>query len=486
LLASPLFWGALLVCGLAVRCRQYLFAHSYWYDEAFLILPIRERGFAELLGSQPYNLVIPPLFLWLVRGLHELAGGGELVMRLPAFLAGVAALFLMVGLARKIVRDVHAVWAVLFLVVCRHAVSHGCEVRPYTVDLLFLEVILYCTANLLDPSTAPGARKWSAAGLLACAALGPWLSFPSAFALGGASLALAVLLFRQGTWRAWLAWAAFNGTVGLSGALLWWVSGRHLYYGGMIEHWGHRGWGGFPDWSSPLAIAKWLLGRPVEVGNYGNRELGVVLTLLALGGALTLARRSRALVLLLVGPFALAVAAALLGKYPLAHRTSFFLLPCLWLLAACGISGLVAWGRGRGWKLAFVGLLLVAWDFTHLVVRIARPDENLDYRGAYQFVHAHRQPADLLWMQMAVVYQTYYGMDAPILLDHELEEAVRRAGSQRLWVVVGDTRQDLRRRFEAGGGCLSLCHHVSGLDVLLFEPRRESTAVTKTIHSRPR
>jgi hypothetical protein len=77
---------------------------------------------------------------------------------------------------------------------------------------------------------------------------------------------------------------------------------------------------------------------------------------------------------------------------------------------------------------------------------------------------------------MAVVYQTYYGKGAHILMDHEFEEAVRRAKSQRLWVVVGDNRHDLRYRLEAGGGCISLRHHVSGLDVLLFEPRKDSTA----------
>jgi hypothetical protein len=235
-------------------------------------------------------------------------------------------------------------------------------------------------------------QKWSAAGLGASAAFGPWLSFPSVFALGAASLALAVSFARRGTWRDWFAWAAFNGIAGLSAALLWWFSARHLFHEGLIDHWGHGGWGGFPDWSTPLGIGKWLLGRPVEMGNYGNRELGVILTLLALVGGVTLVRRSRALVVLLVAPFALAMVAALLGKYPLAHRTSMFLLPCLWLLAAAGISGVVTWGRQRRWELAFAGLLLIAWDFTWLVVQVAKPKANLDYRGAYEFVHVTDNP----------------------------------------------------------------------------------------------
>src|SRR5262249_30277981 len=139
-------------------------------------------------------------------------------------------------------------------------------------------------------------------------------------------------------------------------------------------------------------------------------------------------------------------------------------------LAASGISRVVEWGRQKGWELAFVGLLLISWDFTWLAIRLARPDGNLDYRGAYQFVHAHRQPRDLLWSQMAVVHQTYYGKGAPVLMGQELEEAIRQVKSQRLWVVLGDTRYDFRQRFEAAGGRVALRHHVSGLDVLLFKP----------------
>jgi hypothetical protein len=75
---------------------------------------------------------------------------------------------------------------------------------------------------------------------------------------------------------------------------------------------------------------------------------------------------------------------------------------------------------------------------------------------------------------MAVVYQTYYGKSGRILMDHEFEEAVRRATRQRLWVVCGENRQDLIRRFTAAGGQIALRHHVSGLDVLLFVPADDS------------
>lgn len=341
LTTSRFVWGWFLLFGLAAVVRQYLFAHSYWYDEAFLILTIRERGFVELLGAQPYNLVIPPLFLWIERALHVIGGDGEMVLRLPAFAAAVASLFLMIPLARVVLPRQLALWPFALLAVSRHLVAHACEVRPYTIDLLFSEFILFCAAVRIAPAASDRARRLAMAGLVLAAAMGPWASFPTMFVLGGTSLALAVHSWRRGDRRTWIAWLLFNGSAALSGLALWWFSAREMYYPGMVEHWGHQGWWGFPDWHSPANVARWLLSRPYEVGNYGNREVGIVLAALALVGAGALTKRAPAMAVLLMAPFVLAVGAALAGKYPLAHRTGFFLLPFLWLLAATGFGVLL-------------------------------------------------------------------------------------------------------------------------------------------------
>jgi hypothetical protein len=339
---------------------------------------------------------------------------------------------------------------------------------------LCLEFVLYCTVVLLNVNATPRARAWAAAGLASAALVGPWLSFSSAFSIAAAVLAIALHLWVHGGRRRWLEWGAIVGLAGISGGALWWISARHLYYDGMMDFWGHRGYGGFPDWSSAPAIVLWMVTRPVQVAAYGTRELGVVVAGLAVLGGVLVYRRSPPLAVLLAGPLALTMAAALLGKYPLADRTGFFLLPCLWLLAACGIGGVVEWGRRRGRQLAIVGLVLVAWDFTRLVEKVVWPDAKLDYRGAYQIAHAEQAKGDALWSQMAVVHQVYYGNQAPLLTDHEIDAALDAAKSRRLWVVVGDNRGDLRERFTATGARIAQRHHVSGLDVLLYEPGDEA------------
>ncbi len=403
--------------------------------------------------------------------------------RLPSFMAGLAALILMAPLARRIVGNLHAVWAFAFLAVCRQAVDHGCEVHSYTLDLLNVELVLYCTAILLENTASAKTRIWASMGLGVVAVLGLWTSYSTSFALGGASLALAFHLRRHGTKREWMAWLAFNALVCVSGVLLWWFSARHKYYSGMIEHW-QQGWGGFPDWNSSLAIGRWLLERPVEIGNYGNRELGIILTLLSILGGIALAKRSLALTVLLTVPFLLAVTAALLGKYPLADRTCFFLLPCMWLLAACGIGSIIEWGRVRGRELAVACLLLLVLDFSWTIYRIAIPDKQMDFRGAYEFVHAHKEPTDNFWSMTAIVHETYYGKSDSVLMDKDLEEALNRAKSQRVWVVVGINNVSLRERFEANAR-VAYKQNFSRLDVLLFEPKNDAVAVVSSGKTSP-
>jgi hypothetical protein len=281
---------------------------------------------------------------------------------------------------------------------------------------------------------------------------------------------LLVALLQQSKHVDWFYWLGFNAMTAVSGALLWWFSARHMYYEGMIEHWGHRGWGGFPHWDSPFATVRWALWRPGELGNYGNRELGIILTALAVIGAGDVARRSKPLLALLVVPFTMTLVAALIGKYPFAGRTGFFLLPTLWLLAACGVSTLVNSARQRGREITYAGVLLLAWDAIRLSVVLVRPNPQTDYRGAYQFVTARRAPGDLLWAQTAVVYQTYYGKDAPVLMDHQIDEALALAKSRRLWVVVRDHPPEARARFESAGAAITLRQPFSDLEVLLLEP----------------
>src|SRR5207237_8635510 len=97
-----IFISILLAAGIAVRIRLYLTFPSYWYDEAYLLLNVFHRSWFELIGRNEHSVVCPPIYLWIQRALFLMFGGAEWSMRLPAFVAGVAALPLIAVLARRV------------------------------------------------------------------------------------------------------------------------------------------------------------------------------------------------------------------------------------------------------------------------------------------------------------------------------------------------------------------------------------------------
>jgi hypothetical protein len=466
-----------LALGIAARCRQYLGCPSYWYDEAYLLLNIFEKSYTDLLGALQYNVVIPPLFLWMLRGLYLVAGSSEWVMRLPAAVACLAGLFLMVPLARRVVGPGMWVCAVSLCALSDHHLMHGCEVRPYSIDFLLTEIILLTTCALLTPTTGPRSRAWALAGLLVAAWVGPWVSFPSVFILCGATLALLAQALQSRLHSDWVSWFAFCGVCLLSTFGLWYVSARHLYYPGLREHW-TQGWHGFPASPAPGAALKWSFGYLIDIGDYGTRSMGIPLLLLgALGGA-ALWIRSRPLALLLASPIMIAGAAACLRLYPLGDRTLFFLVPCAWLLAACGLGVVVQRLPERFAWLRLVSLAVLvlpgAVDMTKSLFVVS---SKVEFRQAFAYVHQHWYSGDTLWVFHREVYEAYFGRDPSVLGYHTpLEQVQRAASTGRLWIVCPP--RDPGRCDSAGvlawlraAQCVPVRHHqVKGLDILLYAP----------------
>lgn len=473
----PWLVAGLVVLGAVVRLRQYLACFSYWYDEAYLLVNVTSTSFAGLVGPLRCNLVIPPAFLWLLRLLYLLLGADEWVMRLPAVLFSLAALFVMIPLARRVIPGPFAWLAVALGALAHHAVVHACEVRPYTADLLVTELTLLASAGCLLLS--PGERGHTAARvlLLPVAVVGPWLSFPAVFVLGATSLALAGAAWRRGGRSAWLFWVGFNGLVGLSAVALWWFQARHLYYPGLKDHW--VGWGGFPEDAAPLTVLRWTGRCLVGVAHYAATGLGVPLLLLGVGGAVALWRRSRGLVVLVAGPVVLGYAAALLRVYPLADRTTLFAAPCLWLLAAAALASLARLANGR---LACASLAAAAVLVVPLVFRegkylvVAEP--RCDFRGALAHVRRHEADGDLCWVSHPEVYEVYRGDDTPCLGSYTPPRQVAiRARGKRLWVVTTvapQGRNSLPDALPAALDSVGLTpagrESFAGVDVVLYEP----------------
>jgi 4-amino-4-deoxy-L-arabinose transferase-like glycosyltransferase len=474
LLASRRVWLLVLAIGVAVRLRQYLGCASYWYDEAFLLLNVFRRSFGGLLGAIDYQVPMPPAFLWLERLAYLLLGPSELAMRLPTTLQSLAALLLLVPLARRLAGDA-GLWAVALLALSAHAVMHGVDVRPYIGDVLFAEVVFLAAHDSLAADATPRRRALAFAGLLLAAALVPWLSFPGVFVLGGASLALLAEALRRRSRPSLLRWASFNVLLLASVAALYLLHARHLYYPGLQDHWCR----GFPDTSSPLAALRWTANCLIDLGHYASTGLGIPLALLALCGLAALARRSWPLALLLAGPIGLGLAAAFLRRYPMDDRLLLFTAPSVWLLAALGLRDLLGRlpPRRADWAGLVAAAVLIGPGLANAVKDLAVVNPRVEFRGAFDFVHRHWAPGDRLWVGHAEVYETYFGR-SPALLGGEaaLPELEQVALRSRLWLVYtpspfGDGRVDaVLARLGAAGCVAGERHSVRGLRILLFTP----------------
>lgn len=284
---------------------------------------------------------------------------------------------------------------------------------------------------------------------------------------------------RKGASRpAWLAWLALNGLAAASCLALWYFSARHLYYPGMVEIWGSRGWAGFPDWSSPRAALFWGLSRLITVGQYGTDDMGLPMAVLAVVGLVSLARRSPAVALCLAAPLVLAVAAAYLGKYPLADRTLLFAVPCVWLPAAAGVEVIRRRVLGR-WPVAglLVPAVLLAPGLVHMGKFIIVPRPNPAFREAFAFVEDKRQAGDAVWASHAEVYRVYHGPGAPVLDAAAVDQLGEVARQRRVWLVSGiapatkgPCLPEALRRVEQTGARRVLWQEFFGIEVALYEP----------------
>ncbi len=466
------FVALLVFFGVFARIRQYTAAASYWYDEAYLLLNIFDKGFLELLGPLRDDQAGPPIYLWCLRALYLGAGKSEWVMRMPALIASLLALGLMILAARRMLSHIGWLWAVGLCAVCHHAVDRGAEVKPYSWDFFFTLLVLF-TANGCLSASIPRDRLRAYVGLFALALLAPWCSLPSVFVLGGASLSLLCHAVRSGTRFHWAAWAGFNliclGSVGALHLLVL----RHQRTPSLAAYWEPF----YGDSSSFRALVAAMLGCVVKTANYGSNGLGIPLTVLAAVGGRMLWRRSPAQSLLLAGPVGLALIANSLHLYPLADRLTFFLVPCIFLLSAEAIGSLAEAGcasqrpRWFAWACA-VGLtaLLIPGIGPTAQKTMCAPQPG--YREAFEYVHRHREAGDIYWVSHPQVFEVYFGNSETCLGSYDpIEDVLKQAEGHRIWLIgAGATLQKLEQRFHESEMAPLETHRLSGYSIDLYGP----------------
>ncbi|HZN40662.1 MAG TPA: glycosyltransferase family 39 protein [Planctomycetota bacterium] len=148
------FLTGAVVVGLLLRVP--LLGRSLWFDE--VCMSKQWIGTWEQLLAALYVDIHPPLFLCFMHCWNGVFGDGELSLRLPPLLAGLACIPLLYWTGHRLVGQTAALWAVVLLTLSPVHIWYSAEARLYTPMLACLLLCVGTFDRLLDPEQPR--RRW--------------------------------------------------------------------------------------------------------------------------------------------------------------------------------------------------------------------------------------------------------------------------------------------------------------------------------------
>lgn len=430
---------AAVIFGAGCRLLQYAAATSLWHDESFVALNVLHIPFADLLGPLEWNEPSPPGFLAVEKLMVAALGQSELVLRSVPFLASVAALIAFAGLALHVCRSERgALWAVVLCAASAKLIEHANLVKHFSLDLLLTVVLVGVAWRAARDATPPALRllAWGAIG-----AVGLWFSYATAFVIAGTSAVLAVSAARRWPAAARTAYVLANLAVLASAAALF--GAVHSQRSGVVvQYWGDA----FPDNGDALRLAAWLARSLIGIFDYTWRPLGGLLLIpSALAVAAYARTEQRTLLLLLWGPVALALLAALFRWWPFGgNQHMVFAAPAVLVAAGDGIEIARQRLAGRHPLAAAAALtLLLAPGVADALYHLAVPRQRHDVRGAIAFMQQRVAPGDELAVFDPATFQFYTGRDLR-------GASLSFAAPARVWLITpcsrrGELHADVQR-----------------------------------------
>lgn len=385
---------AFVALGLILRAYHYLRCPSVWHDEGALAVNILAGPIGSVFGPLTHTQAAPPLFLLAERATVAVLGDGVLALRLVPFLASCAALLLVAGLARRALGPHAAALAVGFAAVSDRLLWHAAEVKPYSTDVLVAAAAGYWAALT---EGWPLWRRCLPAAFVAPIAV--WMSYTAAFVAGGLLVGFGLLAIRRtATWADRAAFTALAAAV--AGAFVALAVGpvaaqqdREL-----DRYWAHH----LADWSRPWYVPVWSVASTCEVARYCLIPLGHVMAPMIVLGAWAMWRRDdvgRRLVLVLLLPWALALLAGLLGKYPYGgSRLEVFAAPAVCVFTAEGVRRVVPYLWRRSRILAGAVLVLAVVPLGQAAFRATVPWPRAACDEAAAFIRDRRRDDDTVVM----------------------------------------------------------------------------------------
>jgi hypothetical protein len=410
----PLWAWAMIALGSALRLRQFLTNRSLWFDEAALALNVIHRPFHGLWKPLDYHQGAPIGFLLVEKLVSQLVGTGELALRLVPLLAGIAALFIFLPVARSYVSGKALPLALFLFALCSSVVYYSSEAKQYSSDALVSLLLLWVAARMVEsPLTARQLFGFSAAGALAI-----WFSHPASVVLAGAGIAILLAAVAARDWRRvqqlapiLVAWAA-------SFFLCYVVSLRSLGHDGiLLNYWAQA----FPPRSqSLLATLSWLSDKFIAAFGDPASVFPILGAAFFCAGCWHMMRRRTITLGLLATPLLVLLLASFVRRYPLQGRLLLFITPILLLVISEGAMWayemIEPFSRLLGVVLVTLLLLRPAYLGVDAIVHPRHPD---DIKPVIRYIETHQEPGDVYYVYYGARYQfAYYSERYPLPAGH--------------------------------------------------------------------
>jgi len=418
---------AVVAFGIICRLAQFLSNQSFWGDEAYVVLNVRDKTPTELVGSltmKVRGLEVPPqsagpLYLISLKYLSQTIGDNEYAYRLPALVMGCALLPLLAWLGLRMLSPTAALVVVAWAALCDRMIDSSALVKQYGGDMtVAVALMLIATAEKICP-----VRRLAVVSVLTAVLM--WFSEPAVFVFAGIALALGAEVFRlRGRMRGAIAWTVVVAPAALSFVILYSVSMRAQQSRELYDFWKDY----FPDYHRPLSLPWWLLRSVYGLCDYAYRPMGAIFLLLAGLGIWKWSRDEKlSRVSVFVAPVLLTLVAAAAHAYPFGQtRVDFFLIPGILILAGAGLDSL-----GKPQWLWLAAAPMLASGLWQAVYHLPFPRCTSHIRPAVEWVKEHRQSDDailLIGQNSWLVFYTYWP---------DVEGDVRNVGDAQTAEVSG-------------------------------------------------
>lgn len=420
----------LILGGIVLRLRQYIFNRSLWLDEATLTLAMMNKPMAELLTPLDNPGQTPPIgFTIIEKFALQVFGYNEFALRLLPLVAGIAALFLFYSLSRRCVRKEAIPIALTFFALSEFLIYYSSEVKAYSSDMAIATGLLLIAIVMNQRNI-----NWWQALLFGIAGTASLLfSFPSLFVLAGIGLvSLGTNLYyrdREQSTR-WilicLIWA--------SGFIVYYIiSLRELSKLPILQNYWNSFFMPFPPRS--LRDIGWFFGAFKELF---DKPAGLALpglgALAFIVGLVSLYREKRMQLMILLSPIFITLLASAFHKYPFGQRLLIFLSGPIIIIIAAGISETI-FSKSRSTR--FLGVIMFILLLVHpahvALDHFVHPKQVQEIRPLLAHVERDHQPGDVLYVYQYTIQRVTIYVDRFKKFDFDDAEIVAAIDNPDQW-----------------------------------------------------